>query len=169
LFITAGNATLATINELLIKSYSDGNEEPPKSSWPREHLCIITNVGRKSGLGVGSKFASGPADPPLEALPALPKELLHASPEACMAFARSHFPADTGLLEWDKFMIVDELTETQKTVMIGANDGYRGLVLQRHPFDFSLRVFTWIENTARTIDEEADRASRTDSGVNRPP
>ncbi|KLU84965.1 hypothetical protein MAPG_03999 [Magnaporthiopsis poae ATCC 64411] len=171
LFITAGNITLATINQFLAEAFSSQNQRNQRHSpkrgpsyvWGR--LCIITNVDRDGHPYAGCTSTSGPAKHPLKVVPALPKELLYANPEACLAFARNRFPAQVDMLEWGRFIILDDVTETGKTALVGMCEGGHGLVLMRCPFDCTVDMFSIVENTPSSFDTMTNDASRTTSGV----
>lgn len=71
-------------------------------------------------------------------------------------------------MQWNEFVIVDELTETSGTVIMGTSetrDVARGIVILRAAIDNVYNVHCVNITSGCTYDTEADRASRSDDGV----
>ncbi|TLD28831.1 hypothetical protein PspLS_03520 [Pyricularia sp. CBS 133598] len=158
LFITA-EVSLDTVNEFL-KATEDKQDMRADERFDR--YAIITNLDPAA-----ASSTAGAAIPPLQALPQIPRELLHATPEACITFARSRFPGQKELMKWDEFVVLDEFTESQKTAILGTWDGERGPVLIRSDFDELWLIQAVVSCKPPTHDSHADDASRTEDGVYR--
>ncbi|TLD09462.1 hypothetical protein PspLS_12018 [Pyricularia sp. CBS 133598] len=159
LFITTENITLETINEILIAAE---REQGQRADQKIDRYAIVSNLDPNS-----DSSTEGPAVPPLQALPQLPRELMHASPEACVAFARSRFPRQKQLIEWNQFVMVDELTESERTVILGAHVPNHGLVLNRATFDRVCGIQAVVDVSGQSFDFRADVTSRIEDGVDR--
>ncbi|TLS28027.1 hypothetical protein PpBr36_02025 [Pyricularia pennisetigena] len=159
LFITAANVTLETINEVLTAAERDQGQRADKRI---DRYAVVSNLDPDS-----DSSTDGPAVPPLQTLPELPREFVHASPEACAAFARSRFPAQAQLIKWNEFVVVDELTESERTVIVGAHEPNHGLVLNRAAFDRAWNIQAVVEVSAQSHDMRADVTSRTEGGADR--
>ncbi|TLD23126.1 hypothetical protein PspLS_07531 [Pyricularia sp. CBS 133598] len=161
IFITAENITVETVNEFL-----EAAELPQSQRADRKisRITIVTNISLDSDTST-----SGPVVSPLKALPALPQELMHASPEACGAFARSRFPTQKQLISWDEFIVMDGFSESRKTVILGAYDGHfrNGLVLNRTALGTLWTVLAVVETSPKSYDMRADVSSRADDRVDR--
>lgn len=116
-------------------------------------------------------FYEGPAkkDRHLSSMPALPSLLSGASPEECDILTRHLFaPQDRSELNYNRFIIMDELVEKTRTVLLACNCEIDGkLQLLRSDFGIALLAILAPENTILTMDQTASEAARTGGGVTR--
>ncbi|KAH9427680.1 hypothetical protein MCOR02_011913 [Pyricularia oryzae] len=159
LFVTAENVRLDTINEILTAAEQ---EQGQRADQKIDRYAIVSNMDPDSDFST-----EGPAVPPLQALPKLPREFMHASPEACAAFARSRFPGQKQLIKWNQFVMADELTESERTVILGAHEPNHGLVLNRAAFDRAWNIQAVVEVSGQSFDMRADISSRIEDGSDR--
>ena len=102
----------------------------------------------------------------MKTVPTQPDALLGALPSDCDAIVRSCFPAQDPELHYNQFIIADELTEKEKTVIIAENDENEGgLILIRCNFKAAVISFKGAENTSLTMDLIADSAAKRSSGI----
>lgn len=116
-------------------------------------------------------FHEGPAskDRHLSSMPALPSLLSGASPEECDILTRHFFPPqDRSELNYNRFIIMDELVEKAKTVLLACNCEFDGkLQLLRSDFGNALLAIMAPENTILTMDQIASEAVKRGDGVSR--
>lgn len=118
----------------------------------------------------GPAFNQGPENPGplfLTTKPALPNILLGATAKECDNLTRHFFPpATVSELECNYFIIMDELTEQTKTVLLACNNEFDGeLQFLRSDFAESLLALLAPESTALTMDEQANDAAKNGQGV----
>lgn len=117
-------------------------------------------------------FHEGPArkeqqQPAAAAVPALPSLLLGATPEECDILTRHLFaPQDRSELNYNRFIIMDDLTEETKTVLLASNCEVGGkLLLLRSDFTNALMLVLAPENTILTMDLTASEIAKKGDGV----
>lgn len=116
-------------------------------------------------------FHEGPAkkNRHLSSMAALPSLLSGASAEECDILTRRLFPPqDRSELNYNRFIIMDELTEKTNTVLLACNCEIDGkLQLLRSDFGNALLAVLAPENTILTMDQMASEAAKTSDGVSR--
>ncbi|XXG95246.1 kinesin-like protein [Hypoxylon texense] len=153
-FRTAHIST-ATLNEFLEQAYSQrfGEDVDPR-------VAFIT--------GLTTPYTEGLASPPLASTPKLPEQLLGAKPADCDAIVRSCFP-DTTLnpkLNHNRFIIMDEHTEKEKTVIMALNSENDGqLLLVRSKFEGAVLCLYAPGNTGLFMEEMADEGAKMEKGL----
>lgn len=102
-------------------------------------------------------------------VPALPSLLSGASPEECDILTRHLFPPqERSELNYNRFIVMDELTEKTKTVLLACNGEIDGkLQLLRSDFGNALLAILAPENTILTMDLMASEAAKRGDGVSR--
>ncbi|TLD31150.1 hypothetical protein PspLS_02457 [Pyricularia sp. CBS 133598] len=163
-FITASDGiSLEILNSFISEAY-----KPYRAMEPLPVTLSIINhyePASSPNFSLESKNSDGPTTKPLATLPSIPEAFASASPQACSALARSRFPAQPDLA-WDGFVVLDDFTEASRTVVVGAHDGDRGLVLARSDFRGALSIHVSATQSLG-YDVLADIASRTAQGVER--
>jgi len=114
-------------------------------------------------------FHSGPATKdPLTNVPALPSILLGATPQECDVLTRHLFPPqDKSELNYNRFIVLDKLTEETQTVLLACNNEFSQLQLLRSDFKDTLLAILAPENTILTMNEQASEAASRGDGVGR--
>lgn len=114
-------------------------------------------------------FHSGPATKePLKSVPKLPSILLGASPQECDVLTRHLFPPqDMSELNYNRFIVMDKLTEETQCVLIACNNELDQLQLLRSDFKNALLAILAPENTILTMNEQASEAASRGDGVAR--
>jgi hypothetical protein len=115
-------------------------------------------------------FHTGPAEPPLLEAPKLPSLLQGATPAECDTLVRHYFsPQDDSQLNYNRFIVMDELTEQTKTVLLACNCEFGGTELQLLRCDFQGALITVLapESTILTMDTLASQAAMANDGVSR--
>lgn len=151
-----------------------------KSSWDAQPdfdlpgkaytMAFVTSL--EHPFHSGPAFHQGPENPGplfLTAKPVLPDILLGATAQECDILTRHYFlPAKISELECHYFIIMDELTEQTKTVLLACNNEFDGeLQLLRSNFTESLLTLLAPESTALTMHEQANDAAKNGQGVSR--
>jgi hypothetical protein len=113
-------------------------------------------------------FTDGLAKCPLVSSPTLPEALLGAKPSDYDAIVRSCFMDESLNPRLDRygFIILDEFTETDETVLVAmnyANDGQ--LILLRTNFETSTICLVTTVNTGLSVEEQAEAATQVPLGV----
>ncbi|KAI0006245.1 hypothetical protein F4779DRAFT_597138 [Xylariaceae sp. FL0662B] len=161
IFRTA-DVSLEILNAFLKAAY-DQNWGP--SDIPDPRVSFITSLS--------PPYGQGPAEAPLKSVPEVPAALLHASPDDCDAIARSCFPASDGgipELNYQRFIIMDELTEREKTVIIATNNEIDGrLLLTRCDFKGAVISLIAPGATGLAMDQQIHGAADRGDGVVRGP
>ncbi|KAI6367537.1 hypothetical protein MCOR25_004901 [Pyricularia grisea] len=88
-FIVSEQVSLDTLNAFL--QAVDRKQDVRADQSNRDRYSVVVDASPTAEAST-----AGPATAPLSALPAIPKALMHAAPEACIAYARSRFPAQRG-------------------------------------------------------------------------
>lgn len=146
---------MQTLNEFLEQAYSQrfGPTVDPR-------VAFITELT--------SPYTEGLASPPLTSTPKLPESLLGAKPADCDAIVRSCFP-DTTLdpkLNHNRFIIMDEHTEEEKTVIMALNSENDGeLLLVRTKFEAAVLCLYAPGNTGLFMEEMADDGAKMEKGL----
>ncbi|KAI1848698.1 hypothetical protein JX265_005675 [Neoarthrinium moseri] len=113
-------------------------------------------------------FTDGLADPPLTVAPDLPESFNGAKPCECDAVVRSCF-MDESLspkLDRHRFIIMDEFTEAEETVIMALNFERNGqLILVRSDFKDAFLTLMAPGTTGAGMEIFADSASRSPLGV----
>lgn len=114
-------------------------------------------------------FHSGPATKDqLKSVPKLPSILLGASPQECDVLTRHLFPPqDMSELNYNRFIVMDKLTEEAQTVLLACNNELNQLQLLRSDFKNALLAILAPENTILTMNEQASEAASRGDGVAR--
>lgn len=114
-------------------------------------------------------FHGGPATKgPLTSVPTLPSILLGATPQECDILTRHLFPPqDKSELNYNRFIVIDKLTEETKTILLACNNEFNQLQLLRSDFKNALLAILAPENTILTMNEQASEAALTGDGVGR--
>ncbi|CAN8097502.1 unnamed protein product [Discula destructiva] len=151
--------SLDTLNALCREAYDERPEADPSIAQPQ--FAFVTSLDRP--------FHSGPVNLPLESVPALPSLLDGASPSECDHIVRHLFaPQGTSELNYNYFVIVDELTEGTKTVLLANNrEGDGALQLLRSDFRSALNALLAPMSTILTQETMASEAAVQSLGVNR--
>ncbi|KAK9778467.1 hypothetical protein SCAR479_04489 [Seiridium cardinale] len=137
--------SLKTLNEFLKSAY-DQDWGDDSTSDPR--VSFIT--------ALEPPYGDGPAAAPLKTTPDCPDILLGARPSEYDAVVRSAFAAKKPDLNYNRFIVMDELTETEKTVILATNAEREGeLVIARSDFGGALISLLSLENTSLTLEQMA--------------
>lgn len=114
-------------------------------------------------------FHSGPATKePLISVPVLPSILLGTTPEECDVLTRHLFPPqDKSELNYNRFIVMDKLSEETQTVILACNNEFNQLQLLRSDFRNALLAILAPENTILTMNEQASEAASAGDGVSR--
>ncbi|KAI1865367.1 uncharacterized protein JN550_008415 [Neoarthrinium moseri] len=113
-------------------------------------------------------FTDGLADPPLASAPGFAEDLCGAKPSDCDAIVRSCFMDNTlsPKLDRHRFIIMDEFTETDETVIMALNFERNGqLILVRSDFENGFLTLMAPGQTGSSMDSFADEASISPLGV----
>ncbi|KAH8840429.1 hypothetical protein MCOR07_002575 [Pyricularia oryzae] len=110
-----------------------------------------------------------PTVAPLQALSDPQRAPAH-QPEACVTFSRCRLPAHPNLiLEQDEFVVVYELTETDRTVIFGRYGGFwcfhNLVILGRVSIDYLGDIHCPTRMTFLSYGYQVDKASRRPDGV----
>lgn len=114
-------------------------------------------------------FHSGSVNPPLASVQPPPSPLKGASPSECDIILRHLFaPQEESELNYNYFIIMDELTEQTETVLLAINREYGGeLQLLRSGFGSALNALLAPMDTILTMETMATEAAVRKLGVNR--
>lgn len=114
-------------------------------------------------------FHTGPATKdPLESVPTLPSILLGVSPQECDVLPCHLFPPqDMSELNYNRFIVMDKLTEEAQTVLLACNSELNQLQLLRSDFKDALLAILAPENTILTMNGQASEAASRGDGVAR--
>ncbi|ETS81733.1 hypothetical protein PFICI_06735 [Pestalotiopsis fici W106-1] len=126
--------SLQTLNEFLESTYCK-EHWGHSSDEPDPRASIIT--------AVEPPYSDGPAEPPLKTVPYLPKQFLGTRPHEFDAIVRSVFSCPSNEnpeFNYNRYIVMDEMTEKDKTVLIIANDETEGLVVSRSDFKGALLI-----------------------------
>ncbi|KAI1775876.1 hypothetical protein F4818DRAFT_415240 [Hypoxylon cercidicola] len=146
---------MQTLNEFLEQAYDQrfGPLVDPR-------VAFITSLT--------SPYIEGLASPPLSSTPKLPEPLLDANPVDCDAIVRSCFPDSTlePKLNHNRYIIMDEYTEKEKTVIIALNSENDGqLLLVRTNFKGAVLGLLAPGNTGLFMEEMADDGAKMEKGL----
>lgn len=160
--------TFKTINAFTKESW----DAQPDFDLPGKAYTMAFVTSLTHPFHNGPAFHQGPENPRplfLTAKPAIPEILLGATAQECDILTRHYFPpAKVSELECNYFIIMDELTEQTKTVLLACNNEFEGeLQLLRSDFQNSLLALLAPESTALTMDEQANDAAKNGPGVSR--
>lgn len=116
-------------------------------------------------------FHEGPAkkDRHLSSMPAFPSLISGIAPEECDILTRHLFPPqERSELNYNRFIVMDELAEKTKTVLLACNCEIDGkLQLLRSDFGNALLTILAPENTILTMDQLASEAAKMGDGISR--
>ncbi|KAK2616744.1 hypothetical protein QQS21_000356 [Conoideocrella luteorostrata] len=155
IFQTA-EVNLKTINKLLEETYDQdwGDEEIAGPS-----MAFVTSID-------APPFHSGKEGARLDSAPKTPAALLGASAVECDAIARSRFSTEGSELNYNMFIVLDDLTEKSETVLVAANNELDGqLVLTRSDFKSALTVLVAPQDTRLTVDGQCNDAVTAGPGI----
>ncbi|KAI1082928.1 hypothetical protein F5B20DRAFT_489790 [Whalleya microplaca] len=111
-------------------------------------------------------FHGGPATGPLEEKPPLPDALLGLTADDCDAITRSCFPSENPELNYNRFIIMGDYTEADKTVILASNNEFDGtLQLSRCDFKGALISLLAPDETGLTMDQMASEAVLEGPGI----
>ncbi|KFG86523.1 hypothetical protein MANI_013667 [Metarhizium anisopliae] len=147
--------SLETLNQFLKETYDQdwGDEEIAGPS-----MAFVTSISE-------APFHSGKADTHLDSAPEVPSVLFGASAVECDAIVRSRFPGGSEM-NYNLFIVLDELTEKEKTVLVAANNELDGqLLLGRTDFKSALTVLVAPSDTSLTVDSQVNSAVTEGSGI----
>ncbi|KAI0172570.1 hypothetical protein GGR52DRAFT_413875 [Hypoxylon sp. FL1284] len=152
------DVSLEVINGFLKTNY---DQEWGPSGIPDPRVSFI--------ISLSPPYCQAPAEHPLNSVPETPKALMHASPEDCDAIARCCFPApDGGIpeLNYQRFIVMDELTEEEKTVIVATNNENGGqLLMARCDFTGALAALVAPGETGLSMDHQIHDAADNGNGV----
>lgn len=124
-------------------------------------MAFVTSIDK-------APFHSGKAEKQLDSVPHVPSVLIGASAIECDAIVRSRFPVngDDSEMNYNLFVVLDELTEKDKTVLVAANNELDGqLLLGRTDFKSALTVLVAPSDTSLTVDGQINSATTEGSGI----
>ncbi|KAK2591574.1 hypothetical protein QQS21_010744 [Conoideocrella luteorostrata] len=152
--------SLETLNQFLEEAYSQdwGDEEKARPA-----LAFVTSIG-------AAPFHQGKAGTHLDSLPPVPQTLFGASAIECDVITRSRFPASGSDMNYNTFIVMDELSESSKTVIIAASNEQDGqLLLARSDFNMALLTMVAPLDTSLTIDSQCNGVMVEGAGIIRDP
>ncbi|KAK7701874.1 hypothetical protein SLS64_010008 [Diaporthe eres] len=131
----------------------------------RNEAAITGGVWTQESAEIQHSYAEGPYIPGTATLPSI---LLGASPEECDVLTRHLFlPQDMSELNYNRFIVMDRLTEEARTVLLACNNELNQLHLLRSDFKNALLAILAPENTILTMNEQASEAASRGDGVAR--
>jgi len=111
-------------------------------------------------------FHGGKAITPLNSAPQVPHALIGASAIECDAIVRSRFPAEESELDYNHFIVLDEISERDNSVILAANNEVEGmLLLTRCDFKGALLSLLAPEETSLTMDAMCHEAVTEGFGI----
>lgn len=156
--------SLETLNQFLEEVYDyERDDDDDANAGPC--VAFITRHDRKPFTQAGLSKAGQV----LDHVPPLSEILKHATPEECGELLKRCMYRQKDL-ELDFFIIMDQLTETEKTVIVACqyemeNDGE--LILKRCAFNQVMATLMAVANTGLSFELSADTAARERDGVDR--
>lgn len=121
-------------------------------------MAFVTSISE-------APFHSGKADTHLDSAPEVPSVLFGASAVECDAIVRSRFPGGSEM-NYNLFIVLDEFTEKEKTVLVAANNELDSqLLLGRTDFKSALTVLVAPSDTGLTVDSQINSAVTERSGI----
>jgi hypothetical protein len=154
------NIVYQTINTFAQETYNQRPEVDPSIAQPT--IAFVTSLDHP--------FHSGSVKPPLATIPSNPSILQGATPMEIDILTRHFFPPqERSQLNYNHFIIMDELTEQTKTVLLVCNCEFEGTELQLLRSDFPSALITVLapDNTILTMNTLASEAAVANDGVHR--
>lgn len=154
---------LDTINLFLKETYDqdwgEGDEDEGEEKRAVPGVAFVSSIEE-------APYHAGKATAPLESAPQVPSTLLGASAVECDVIARSRFPAEGSEMNYNRFIVIDEYTEKDKTVIIAGNNEANGqLLMSRCDFKGALISLVSMEETGLTLEHQCNEAVQEGPGI----
>lgn len=111
-------------------------------------------------------FCSGKATEPTELMPETASSVIGLTAEECNIIAREKFANAESNLDHNMFIVLDEFTDKDRTVIVATDTEQDGqLLLMRCSFESALLSLVATSDTCLTIDSQCNNAHADGDGV----
>ena len=147
-----------TLKDFLRRAYDQ--------DWGTDEDCIVQPAMAFVTSIDKPPFCSGKASELMEIEPETASNLIGLTAEQCNIVAREKFATVESNLYHNMFIVLDEYTEKDRTVIVGTNAEQNGqLLLMRCSFASALLSLVATSDTCLTIDSQCNNAHADGDGI----